>query len=222
MNREEAYNFVEDHLQKAFDDVKALYEQEQSREAEIRKKVNDACGAYFADLRAKKERIIQQIAALNSRTAEIGTEKEQQHQALMNAAAAGDSEAVANTQRCLIELEAEQLSIPGQIEALKNLAIPGDKTLYDAAQEAFAKYQDDMGEGVTDGIWETVHDIFYAMAFTFHMGEYAYGVTAYGSTNPVANEKEQIRKSMEKMENNYSGSEPFTLAEDARRRGIQI
>ena len=81
MNREEAYNFVEDHLRKAFDDVKALYEQEQSREAEIRKKVHDACGAYFADLRAKKERIIQQIAALNSRTAEIGTEKEQQHQA---------------------------------------------------------------------------------------------------------------------------------------------
>lgn len=159
---------------------------------------------------------------MNGRTAEIETEKEAQHKAFMNAAASGDSEAAAKTQMRLIELEAEQMAIPGQIKALYELPIPGDQKLYEAALDAEADWVDDCTEGVSDGIHDAVKSIFDAISVTFQLGDHKPQVTAWGVLDNVVQAKASLRADIRKMKDNYSGQEPSSVDDDDRRSGRRI
>lgn len=214
---EEAAAFVQEHLGEAFETVKAKYQEEQAREEALWKAADDACEAFFTDIRERRQRVREQIKILDQRKAAIGTEKEQLTKELMQTVAAGSAGAVEEKRKQLTTLEAELMAIPGQIDALQNMNIPGNETLYQAALEAHARWGEHRDKEILDGFKGKASEIFDQIGALFHLGEYKPPVSEWG-WSPAT----QLQRSIEKMEGMFSGLQATSIADDDRRSGVRL
>ena len=215
-NFEEARAFVREHLGGAFETVKAKYQEERSVEEDLRKAANDACETFFTDVNQRRERVRAQIRSLDQRKVDIAADKAQLHGKLMKAIADGSSD-VAEIRQRLTLLEAELMAIPGQIEALRNQNIPGDETLYRAAQEAYARWGEHRDKDILDGFKGTASEIFDQIGILFELGENG---TMHGNGLAfVPGPNYQLQKEVEKMEDMFSGKLATSIIEEDRRNG---
>lgn len=216
-NYEEAAAFVQEHLGEAFETVKAKYQEEQAREEALWKAADDACEAFFTDIRERRQRVREQIKSLEQRKAAISTEKEQLTKELMKAITDGSAGAVEEKRKQLTTLEAELMAIPGQIDGLRNMNIPGNETLYQAAQDAYARWGEHRDKEILDGFKGKASEIFDQIGALFHLGEYKPPVSEWG-WSPAT----QLQKSIEKMEGMFSGLQATSIADDDRRNGVLL
>lgn len=216
--REEAAAFVREHLGKAFEVVSAAYQEERRRKEEVWKAADDACEAFFADVRERRSRVRAQIKNMEQRKVQIGTEKEQLQQNLMQAIADGNSGVAEEKRQQLTTLEAELMAIPGQIDALRAMNIPGNETLYKAALDAYARYGEYMDVGILDGISGTASEIFDQIGRCFQFGEFRPPVS--NGIAFIPGSEYALTKSVEKMEGWINGTTPTSIEDDDRRSGI--
>lgn len=216
-NYEEAAAFVQEHLGEAFKAVEAKYKEEQAREDALWKAADAACEAFFTDIRERRQRVREQIKSLEQRKAAIGTEKEQLNKELMKAITDGSAGAVEEKRKQLTTLEAELMAIPGQIDGLRNMNIPGDETLYQAAQDAYARWGEHRDKEILDGFKGKASEIFDQIGALFHLGEYKPPVSEWG-WSPAT----QLQRSIEKMEGMFSELQATSIADDDRRSGVLL
>lgn len=122
---------LETHIEKIRGENKALCSE-----------VNEASKAYFADLSERKDKISEQIKAIEKQKDDVKKELKKMRPSLVNATVSGNAEDIKKIQERMAELKAQEASFDTQIDILYQAPIVGDDSLFDTAKELNDKLEE--------------------------------------------------------------------------------